>query len=243
MSSINCDANGNWTYLRTGHQIPSASDDRDWIFLDGSRSGVHGKANVFQQERIQRRAGEWKNGLGHTSASSLDGDIIIFFKINARVLFRRVSCIAKKLLLHAQVSTSGNVFAVSPDAISESFASDWITATSWGSRWGAPIRWDMGTCPVTADSSTSRGTRECSSASIWIAAPGLKAAPGSWRGGVSAGTSPTISITDMKTPQTNKGKKKKDLPIGKWRIRSSPLHIPEVRRNISRFVETKSLWE
>lgn len=83
------------TGLSTSHQVPPSSYDRDGILLNGSRSRIHGEANILQQNGIQRRAGEREYGLGYASTGSLDGNIVVLFKVDASVLFRGISGIAE----------------------------------------------------------------------------------------------------------------------------------------------------
>jgi len=69
------------------------------MLLDGGRRRVTCETDILQEYRVQRRAGEDKDGLGDTSASGLDGYIVILFKVDASVLLGRILGIAKEFLL------------------------------------------------------------------------------------------------------------------------------------------------
>lgn len=61
----------------------------------------------------------------------LDGDIIVFLEIDARVLLRRIIGCAEKLTLNAGVRGTGDMFAVTPLAVAR--ASSVAAATRSGS--------------------------------------------------------------------------------------------------------------
>jgi hypothetical protein len=74
-----------------------------------------GKANVLEEDRVQRRARELIHRVRHTSSSSLDGDIVVLLKVDTRLLLGWVTDLAVQLLLHAGVTRTCDVLAVLPD--------------------------------------------------------------------------------------------------------------------------------
>jgi hypothetical protein len=66
--------------------------------LDRGRGVVPSVGNVLQENGVEWRAGEGSNGVWNSGTGRLDGDIIVFFEIDAGVLFGRVVRITKKFL-------------------------------------------------------------------------------------------------------------------------------------------------
>lgn len=223
--------NGKAAYLSTCHQVPSSSDDRDRILLNGGGSSIHGKANVFQEDRVQRRAGERKDRLRHTSTSRLNRDVVVFLEVDASVLLRRVISVAIKLLLHAHVAPANDVLSVFPGTIAKSL-------TRSGLR---PILGRLGTSPVVVD--RGRGMRaggavEGARASI-VSAAGLESATGG-RGKIVGGFSPVSVRCQRDEPLKERYGGNCDLR-GTRRRGSSPLLAPEVGRYVGRSSETERL--
>lgn len=85
-------------------------------------------ANVLQENRVQRRTGERINGLGDTSTGSLYGNIVVFFEIDTSVLLQWVcNVVAKEFFFDTHVTTSYDMLAVFPGAVTESFARARVT--------------------------------------------------------------------------------------------------------------------
>jgi hypothetical protein len=66
---------------------------------------------------IERRVAERQDRLGDVVARSLHRNVVVFLKVDARVLLRGVVRRAKQLALDARVGRAGNVLAVAPLAI------------------------------------------------------------------------------------------------------------------------------
>lgn len=109
-------------YLSTGHQVPSASDDRDRVLLDRSRVSIARESDVIQKNGIKRWAGESVDRFGDAGTGGFDGNIVVFFEIDTGVLLRWVSGVTVKLFLHTHVTAANNVLTVAPGAVAEGFA-------------------------------------------------------------------------------------------------------------------------
>ena len=154
------------------------------------------------------------------------------------MLLRRIVGIAKELLLHAHVASADDVFAVLPDAVPEGLLLDGRVGARGRRR---PVAGGCGAVPA-IHASGSAATRAAKSASATrVTAPAFISAAGGRRGTIT-GASPAVPAAS-KSQLTNQMWENTiaDSLFRKSRIRGSPLHIAEMRRNISRFTETEGL--
>lgn len=87
--------------------------------MNRGRGGVHRIPDVFQQNGVQRRARERENGFGNTGTRRLDGDVVVFLKVDPGVLLGGVGGVAEELLFHAYVAAADDVLAVFPGTVAE----------------------------------------------------------------------------------------------------------------------------
>jgi hypothetical protein len=183
-------------------------------------------SNIFQKDGVQGRIGKRRNGLRNTSASGFDRDVVIFVKVDTSVLYGSVFGITKELLFHTHVATANDMFAVFPGAHTEGFALGTCVVGFFS---------PMTTTPATTSAARRReGTAVAATASsITVASPITTAGGG--RGSGSLGAGPIIPAS--KSLSVGRGMMIKKKYLHNWGLGrdSSPLRIPHMRRNISRF--------
>ena len=196
-----------------------------------------GVSYVFQEHDIQRGLPKRSDRFGNSSASCFDGNIFILFEINASVLLCRIIEIPEELFFEARIAATNNMFAVLPDTITKRFAGNGGFGARSRSR---PVIDGSRAVPTiyvskpsatraTAEATPRSSVRKTTSAS-------LPAATGVVRGrGLCAGTSPAISNGNTSV-ELGKDIDNTNSPTRKSGIRSSPLHISEMRWDISRLV-------
>jgi len=156
-----------------------------------------GVSYVFQEHGIERGVPKRSDGFGNSSASCLDGDIFILFKINASVLLCRIIEIPEELFFEARVSATNNMLAVLPDAITKRFAGNGRFSARRRRRPVIDGSRAVPTVQVSKPSTAAtRATAEATPPSSVrkTASASLPAATGVVRGrGLCTGTSPAIS--------------------------------------------------
>lgn len=104
-------------YLSASHQIATTADDGNRVLLDGRRHSVSGKANIFEESGIKRRAGELGDSLGDVRARGLDGDVVVFFKVDARVLHGARVYLSVEFFFESGVALARDMTPVFPGAL------------------------------------------------------------------------------------------------------------------------------
>ncbi len=101
-------------YLSASHEIPPISDNGNRILLNRGRSSVHGIADIFEEDCVERGRSEGNDWLWNRSASRFYGDIIVLFKVDTGVLLGGIRRVTKELLLEAHVAPTDDMMTVFP---------------------------------------------------------------------------------------------------------------------------------
>jgi hypothetical protein len=91
--------------------------------------------DVLEEVVIERRVGEFEDGLGDIVSGGFDWDIIVLLEVDTGLLLGWVVCYAEKLSLQTWVWWSSNVLPVTPLSVTSS-ASRYRSGTATG-RWVA----------------------------------------------------------------------------------------------------------
>ena len=216
------------TYLGASHQIPSASDNGDGVLLDWGWGGIGGITDVLEEDGVEGRAGEAENRLRDAGASGLDGDVVVFLKVDTGVLLGLVG-FAVELLFEAGVASADDVLAIAPGAEAEGGLAA-FKATSAATAGGAR--------PLAV---TAAGEGGGTGTAVGEAATGLKGAAGGGRcvpGPAIGGASGQV-VLSLEPRGLLVG-----VPVagsGGGR-RCSPLLVPQVRGDICGPAEAESGW-
>jgi hypothetical protein len=110
------------THLGASHQVSVGRDDRDRVLLNWGGSSITSESDVFEEDRVERRARETVDRLRNASARGLHGDVVVFFKVYPSVLLGGIFGITEQFLFNAEIATANDVFAVSPISLAKNFA-------------------------------------------------------------------------------------------------------------------------
>ena len=226
------------TYLSTSHQVSACGDDRDRILLNGSGSGVTSVADVLEEHRIQWRVRKLSDRLWNTSTSGLDGDVVVFLEVNASVLLGRVVFIAEELLFHAHVAAAGDVFALPPGTVAEALAGTAVPIAR-ASTTAVPAVGLRAVTPLISTGSTaapSVAAEASTTVEACVSTPSVSTVSAAERRSGRAGVVPAVPAKGKLVYRGHVASSEKDAPVGRNRgIRGSPLRVPQMRRDISRF--------
>lgn len=186
--------------------------------------GVRGIADIFEKHGIERRTSESKNWLGDAGARSLDGDVVVFLKVDAGVLLG-LGGFAIELFFETSVAPARDVLAIAPGTITEGRCRARIVRTTTAVR-ARPLS-------TTSAGKGRRGTGGRSERTTL-----LKGSTWTWSGTPASAVAERGGLSDRHLWGVLDC-----VPIGLscWRRRRcSPLLIPHVRWDIGRTTETKS---
>jgi hypothetical protein len=108
------------TSLGASHEIATAHNNGDRVFLDRGWDLVSRELDVHKEMVIQGWVGEGGDGLGDVLAGSLHRDIVVLFEVDAGMLLGRIVGNAKELTLDTRIGGTGNVLAIPPLSVARS---------------------------------------------------------------------------------------------------------------------------
>jgi hypothetical protein len=119
------------TSLSTSHQVTTAHDDGDRVFLNWGRDLIMGELDILNQVVIERRVGELENWLWNIVSRSFNWDIIVLLEVDTGLLFGWVVLNTEELTLHADVGRAWNMLAITPLSITRATSRCvWSTTSS-----------------------------------------------------------------------------------------------------------------
>jgi hypothetical protein len=120
------------TSLGTGHQVAATHNNRDGVLLDWRWNLVVGKLDIFDQVVVERRVGEFENGLWNIVPGSLNGNVIVLLEVDTGLLLGWVVCNTEELTLQTGVGRAWDVFTITPLSVTRPTSRDvWSTTGSW----------------------------------------------------------------------------------------------------------------
>lgn len=85
--------------------------------MDGGRGVVTSAGNILQENGVERGTRETSDGVWNPGTGSLDGDVVVLFKIDTGVLLGGVIGVTKKLFLQTLVTPAYDMGSVLPSTV------------------------------------------------------------------------------------------------------------------------------
>lgn len=197
--------------------------------MDWGWGGVGGVSDVLEEDGVEGRAGEAENRLRNAGACGLDGDVVVFLKVDTGVLLGLIG-FAIELLFETGVAGADDVLAIAPGAEAEgglaAFEATSAAAAGVGAR------------PLAV---TAAGEGGGAGTPVGKATTGLESAARGWRG--------------LSGPAIGGASRQVFLSLEPWGLlvgvpvagrgrgrRCSPLLVPQVRGDIGGPAEAESGW-